>query len=144
MKLTEKPDGWYLTVTLDRSWRDEVRRKLVTTELLGRAVVPNAEYEEPDGSEISVKTDYLGNKRNKKNPFPGPFENARPGTMTVKVWPQSGDAETRHIIMKTIPFEDITPDGLLKARAELAFRRLQEQVLSLGKHFTRKLRSVSW
>jgi hypothetical protein len=28
--------------------------------------------------------------------------------------------------MKTIPFEDLTPDGLLKARAELAFCHLQE------------------
>ena len=28
--------------------------------------------------------------------------------------------------MKEIPFEDVTPDGLLKARAELAFRHLQE------------------
>lgn len=28
--------------------------------------------------------------------------------------------------LKTIPFEDLTPDGLLKARAELAFRHLQE------------------
>ena len=29
-------------------------------------------------------------------------------------------------VMKEIPFEDVTPDGLLKDRAELAFRHLQE------------------
>ena len=28
--------------------------------------------------------------------------------------------------LKPIPFEDLTPDGLLKVRAELSFRRLQE------------------
>ena len=28
--------------------------------------------------------------------------------------------------LKPIPFEDQTPDGLLKARAEMSFRRLQE------------------
>jgi hypothetical protein len=30
-------------------------------------------------------------------------------------------------VMKEIPFEDVTPDGLLKDRAELAFRHLQEK-----------------
>jgi GH43 family beta-xylosidase len=35
--------------------------------------------------------------------------------------PMGGAAE-----LKPIPFEDQTPDGLLKARAELSFRRLQE------------------
>ena len=34
--------------------------------------------------------------------------------------------------MKTIPFEDLTPDGLLKARAELAFRHLQEAYFQWG------------
>ena len=34
-------------------------------------------------------------------------------------------AEVTHV-MKEIPFEDVTPDGLLKDRAELAFRHLQE------------------
>ena len=29
-------------------------------------------------------------------------------------------------VIKEIPFEDVTPDGLLKDRAELAFRHLQE------------------
>ena len=34
-------------------------------------------------------------------------------------------AEVTHVT-KEIPFEDVTPDGLLKGRAELAFRHLQE------------------
>jgi hypothetical protein len=34
-------------------------------------------------------------------------------------------AEVTHV-MNEIPFEDVTPDGLLKDRAELAFRHLQE------------------
>lgn len=35
-------------------------------------------------------------------------------------------AETAPMGLKPIPFEDQSPDGLLKARAELSFRRLQE------------------
>ena len=31
--------------------------------------------------------------------------------------------------LKPIPFEDQTPDGLLKDRAEMSFRRLQEPYL---------------
>jgi hypothetical protein len=90
LKVTEKPDGWYLTVTLDAVWRSEVARKLVNTELLGKAMAPQMAYEEPDGSAISVNTDYLGNQRDTKYPFPGPFEKAGQGSMTIKVWPQTG------------------------------------------------------
>jgi len=85
-KLIEKPDGWYLNIKLDPTWRDEVERKLVTTEQLGKASVPNMAYEEPDGSAIRIDTDFIGKPRNPKNPFPGPFEINENGDVTFKVW----------------------------------------------------------
>ena len=36
-------------------------------------------------------------------------------------------------VIKEIPFEDVTLDGLLKDRAELAFRQLQENYFPSGK-----------
>lgn len=85
-KLSEKSDGWYLTIALDQKWRGELARKLVTTERLGKAVIPKMAFEEPDGSPIRIDTDYLGKKRNPENPFPGPFENIGEGPVAFKVW----------------------------------------------------------
>jgi alpha-N-arabinofuranosidase len=58
---------------------------MVTTELLGRAIIPNAAYEEPDGAPICINTDYLGKSRNETNPTPGPFENPGQGSLKLKV-----------------------------------------------------------
>jgi len=85
-KLMEKPDGWYLTITLDPKWRDEIARQLVNTKRLGKALIPKMAFEEPDGSDIMIDTDYQGRQRNTGNPFPGPFENVGVGPVTYKVW----------------------------------------------------------
>ena len=36
----------------------------MTTELLGKAAIPNLPYEQPDGTPIRVNTDYFGKPRN--------------------------------------------------------------------------------
>jgi alpha-L-arabinofuranosidase len=84
--LTQKADGWYLTIASDPAWAIEQPRKLVTTELLGNAVIPDLPFENPDGSPIRIDTDYFGNKRDTTNPFPGPFENPIPAGAEIKVW----------------------------------------------------------
>jgi alpha-N-arabinofuranosidase len=85
--LEQKADGWYLTVKQDEAWRSEVIRRLVTTELLGKARISNCAYESVDGSPLRIDSDYFGKKRSEKNPFPGPFENPKDGTQCLKVWP---------------------------------------------------------
>ena len=85
LKLVEKADGFYLELTLDKDWSGEPTRKLVTTELLGKAVVPNLPYEQPDGTPRRINTDYFGKQRNEANPTPGPFENPGTGSLTLKV-----------------------------------------------------------
>ena len=91
VKLEQKTDGWYLTLVTDKSWRDTAQCKPVTTELLGKAKVPDCAYDNPDGSPLKMTTDYFGNQRNDKNPFPGPSENTLSGA-AVKVWPVSSTA----------------------------------------------------
>jgi len=86
IKLTQKADGWYLTLSSDPAWATEQPRKLVTSELLGKAVIPDLPFENPDGSPVKIDTDYFGKKRNPANPFPGPFENPIPAGTEVKVW----------------------------------------------------------
>ena len=87
VKLTEKPDGWHLELTEDKAWRDEMKRKLMTTDLLGKAKVSNCAYENADGSPLRINTDYFGKQRNEENPFPGPFEKVAGGKQEIKVWP---------------------------------------------------------
>ena len=87
IKLTEKPDGWYLELSVDKRWASEQTRKIVTTELLGKATIPNLPFENADGSPIRLNTDYFGKPRNEQNPFPGPFELPQGGKQVLKVWP---------------------------------------------------------
>jgi alpha-N-arabinofuranosidase len=86
IKLVEKADGMYLEITLDKVWAQQ-QRKVVTTELLGKAKIPDLPYEQPDGSPYRIDTDYFGNKRKAANPFPGPFELPAGGSHVLKLWP---------------------------------------------------------
>lgn len=89
LKLEKKADGWYLTLAEDPAWATAQTRRLVTTELLGKAKVPGCAYENADGSPLKVDADFLGKPRDPKNPFPGPFEVKQGGKRTVKVWPKT-------------------------------------------------------
>ena len=93
IRLTQKPDGFYLHLRLDPAWRAAQPRRIVTTELLGKALIPNLPFENPDGTARRVDTDYFGRKRAQSNPFPGPFESASTGkgagSLELKVWPVS-------------------------------------------------------
>ncbi len=86
VKLVEEADGWYLELALDQDWAAAQARKLVTTETLGKAVIPNVLYQQPDGSPLRLDADYFGKAR-ADNPFPGPFELPEGGKQRLKVWP---------------------------------------------------------
>jgi alpha-N-arabinofuranosidase len=85
IKLCEKKDGWYLEFTFDAAWAEARARKLVSTDLLGKALIPNAAYEEPDGTPIAITTDYFGKSRSRSNPTPGPFESPGQGALRLRV-----------------------------------------------------------
>lgn len=89
VRLLDKADGSYLEVTLDPSWATEKTRKLVNTELLGRAKIPDLPFERADGKPFTVGTDYFGKARKVDNPFPGPFELPAGGKQVLKVWPKA-------------------------------------------------------
>jgi len=87
IKLVEKSDGLYLEITLDKAWAEGTSRPLVTTDMLGKAKIPDLPFEQPDGSAYRLDTDYFGKKRNADNPFPGPFETPEGDKQMLKVWP---------------------------------------------------------
>jgi alpha-N-arabinofuranosidase len=87
IKLLEKSDGFYLNIDCDKQLPLHQRR-LVTTELLGKAKSPNLPYMDYDGSTLKIDIDYFGNKRNTNNPYPGPFDEPKEEKQLIKVWPK--------------------------------------------------------
>jgi alpha-N-arabinofuranosidase len=85
IKLVEKADGFSLEIVFDKAWIEQ-SRKLVTTERLGKAAIPNLPYERPDGTPIRITSDYFGRSRDERNPSPGPFENPGKGPLSLRVW----------------------------------------------------------
>ncbi len=88
VKLSAEPGGFFLSLTLPIGWAAEHTRKLVTTDLLGTVVIPDARYETPDGAPTRVDTDYFGRPRDGSNPAPGPFAHLGSGDLKVRVWDQ--------------------------------------------------------
>ncbi len=84
--LTGGRDGIYLEIILDKNWNTGQRRNLVTSELMGKAIIPDLPFENTDGSKVVIDTDYLHKKRNTQNPSPGPFEISGSGKQKIKVW----------------------------------------------------------
>lgn len=64
----------------------EAQTALVTTETLGTSTVSKLSFENPDGTPVSVDTDYFGKKRNVQHPTAGPFEELGKSGAVLKVW----------------------------------------------------------
>jgi hypothetical protein len=84
LKLIEKDGAFELDLTLGEVLGSGTRR-LVTTRVLGKAVIPGLPYEQSDGSPVRVDRDYFGKTRNEANPTPGPFEAPGAGPLRLKV-----------------------------------------------------------
>jgi len=85
IKLLERVDEIYLSMDFNKSIF-EMKNKIITTELLGKAQIPNLRFENPDGSPLTINNDFFGNIRNEINPTAGPFEKPGKGVIILKVW----------------------------------------------------------
>ncbi len=85
IKVEERGNEVYLHITIDKK-QMMTNNKLVTSELLGKAEVPQLSFKTPDGKSIVIDTDYFGNKRNKNNPSTGPIKNLKIGKNRIRVW----------------------------------------------------------
>jgi len=85
IKIVEKDSGFFMEITNDKKIKS-VNSQIVTSELLGKAVVPDTPFLHFDGKPLMGDEDYFGNKRSTKNPTPGPFEEITEGKITLKVW----------------------------------------------------------
>jgi hypothetical protein len=85
ISIEEKGNEVYLHINVDESL-SKVKTRFITTSLLGKAKMPNVSYENPDGSELKIDKDFLGNKRSENAPLVGPFETLKQGKQVIKVW----------------------------------------------------------
>lgn len=88
VKLVRTPKGLTLQFQPGPELR-QARTRLVTTEMLGHAAIPDLPFVNPDGSPLRLKTDFLGRKRSRTAPTPGPFEQPGPALPTLRVGPAS-------------------------------------------------------
>lgn len=84
VKLTDKGGEVYLTMKLDDAYRNAIT-KLVDTEMLGKAALPNLPFENSNGTPLKIDADYFGNPRPAENPAVGPFERSV-NVNDLKVW----------------------------------------------------------
>ncbi|WP_254560021.1 right-handed parallel beta-helix repeat-containing protein [Dyadobacter diqingensis] len=85
IKLVELGDETFLHITFDQELSSQ-KGKMITTDLLGKAKVSKALFENPDGTVLAIDTDYFGNSRTADKIFAGPFANVKPGKVVLKVW----------------------------------------------------------
>lgn len=85
LKLVDEGDHVFLYLTFDQAFYKH-KGKIITTELLGKAKIPNALFNNPDGTSLKIDKDYFGNKRSGENTSAGPFINIDKGKVMLKVW----------------------------------------------------------
>ena len=79
----------YLELTLDKAWGTEQTRKLVTTELLGKAAIPDLPYESRTARR-SASTPITSARNEDRKPIRSPARSNFPrGKQRLKVWPIS-------------------------------------------------------
>jgi len=84
-EVVEDGERVYLQLEMPAEVRTAATR-LVDTELLGKAKIPNLGYENADGSRLVIDRDYFGKARKATAPFAGPFEDPGQGRLKLKVW----------------------------------------------------------
>lgn len=84
LKIVEEGTEVYLSVELPENF-DSIFGEVQTTQTLERVRIVDANFENPDGSEVAVNTDYLGELREAKSVL-GPISILKKGKNYVKVW----------------------------------------------------------
>ena len=87
--LVELGGGLALHLSLADNWAEGQRFEPVTSERLGKALIPDLPYARPDGAPHDLERDFNRYKRERNDLLPGPFAVLRGGQQILKVWPPS-------------------------------------------------------
>jgi len=88
VELEEQEDGLWIKIP---PFSSAENRAIVTTELLGKAKVPDAPFVHPCGTPYRLDTDYFGSRRNADQPGAGPFSAPPTKNSPLKIWPVEGN-----------------------------------------------------
>lgn len=83
-EITEESDGVYLNCELPKSF-DNFSGEVISTAKLKRVRIVDAEFENPDGSDIILDSDFLDRQKKEKSPA-GPLSELRNGKNKIKIW----------------------------------------------------------
>jgi hypothetical protein len=85
VKIVEDGDNVFLQIIFDQAYYNH-RGELISTDFLGKAKIPNAAFDNPDGTSLKIDRDYFGNLRTGEGTIPGPFYYVEKGKVLLKVW----------------------------------------------------------
>lgn len=84
LRIIDKGEEVYLSCQLPDSFEDFLG-EIHSTKTLERVRIVDAEFENPDGSELVLDTDFLDNKKAEKSPI-GPIAQLKKGDNYIRVW----------------------------------------------------------
>ncbi|RFB15340.1 DUF1565 domain-containing protein [Bacillus sp. HNG] len=84
VKITEEGNEVYLSLELPENF-ETFLGEIQSTTTLERVRIVDAEFENSDGSEVVLSTDFLGNQREEKSVI-GPIASLKAGKNYIKVW----------------------------------------------------------
>jgi len=85
VKLVEEGEKGYLQLAFNKNYYDH-KVKIITTEILGKAKMPKAAFDNPDGTPLKIDTDYFGKLRTGESAVAGPFSNLKTGEVKLELW----------------------------------------------------------
>jgi hypothetical protein len=85
LRLEEKEDGVYLYLNISQLYYT-MKTRVINTDILGKARIPKARFDNPDGSPLVIDKDYSGKTRTDQNNYPGPFTGLSGYKVALKVW----------------------------------------------------------
>jgi hypothetical protein len=85
LKLEEKGNSIYLSFKGDDDFKTR-RLKIISSDDLGRARIPKARFDNPDGTDLIIDKDFSGNRRTPDNNLAGPFAGGEREVSIFKVW----------------------------------------------------------
>lgn len=85
IQLVEENGNVYLHFKFDQDFYNS-KAKIINTAILGKAKIPKAAFDNPDGTPMVLDKDYFGKTRSGDKTVAGPFAAPGEGNVTLKVW----------------------------------------------------------
>jgi alpha-L-arabinofuranosidase len=85
IQLEKWEDGLYLEWKMPEELV-RMKNKPVNTRMLGSSKISGQDFVNPDHSPVIIDKDFLGKKRDSRNPACGPFEITGSGTQKIRIW----------------------------------------------------------